>query len=93
VFTADTLTSELTILALTTSGNGASLIGIEDTAGHYSAANVETALAAAYADSLQNVVEDTTPELGGTLDCLDKILKKPEIMDYAITHTTPTVSP
>jgi len=92
VFTADTLNSELTILALTTNGNGASLVGVEDTAGNIAATDVEAAIAEMYVDFLQNVVGDMTPQLGGTLDCQDNIVQKPELMDYAITHTTPTIS-
>lgn len=46
-----TITNALTAkLALTTSGNGASLIGIFDTAGNFAATNLETALAEIIAD-------------------------------------------
>ena len=86
VFTANTLNSELTLLGSTTNSQGASMVALEDTANNFSTDNVEAALAQTYSDSLQNVVEDTTPQLGGTLDCLDKIIQKAEMLDYSIAH-------
>lgn len=38
---------------------------------------------------LNNVLEDATPELGGTLGCLDEIVERPELKDYAITSSSP----
>jgi hypothetical protein len=38
---------------------------------------------------LNNVLEDATPELGGTLGCLDEIVQKPELKDYSITSSSP----
>ena len=92
VFTANTLNSELTLLGSTTNSQGASMVALEDTENNFSTDNVEAALAQTYSDSLQNVIEDLTPELGGTLACADKIIARPEIKDYALTHTTPTIS-
>lgn len=33
---------------------------------------------------LKNVVEDTTPELGGNLDCLEKQVISPELSDFSV---------
>lgn len=58
-------------LASTANGEGASLIGIEDSAGDITATTVEGALAelaAGGVGGINNVVEDTTPQLGGNLD-------------------------
>jgi hypothetical protein len=38
---------------------------------------------------LLNVLEDATPELGGALGCLDEQVQRAEILDYAITSTSP----
>lgn len=43
-------------------------------------------------NALRNVSEDTTPELGGTLGCLDNIVNRPELQDYAETSATPSSS-
>ena len=45
IWTADTLTSVLAVLGTVANGEGASLIGIEDTAGNFDATDVEAALA------------------------------------------------
>lgn len=45
VWTADTLNSNLAVLASTTNGEGASLVSIEDSGGNYTATDVEAALA------------------------------------------------
>ena len=34
---------------------------------------------------ISNVVEDTTPQLGGTLDCQDNIVQSPDLKDYKET--------
>lgn len=43
-------------------------------------------------NALRNLSEDTTPELGGTLGCLDNVVSRPELQDYAETSTTPSSS-
>jgi len=45
VWTSDTINSELGVLASTTNGEGASLIGVEDSAGNFTGADVEAVLA------------------------------------------------
>lgn len=92
IFTSDTLQDALVILALTTTGNGASLIGIEDAGGNLAATDVEAAIAEMYTDFLVDVVDDTTPQLGGDLDTQGNAITTPEITDYSITHTAPSSS-
>lgn len=68
--------ASLSDLASTGNGDGAALVGIEDSGGLITATTVEGALAEnrAAIDALEaeshisNVVEDTTPQLGGDLD-------------------------
>jgi len=52
-----------------------------------------TAAQGALADSaLQNVVEDTTPQLGGDLDCQGNDVSDVVLKDYAIAHTSASSS-
>ena len=67
-YTATTVEAALAELASTSTGEGASIIGLEDSAGDFTATNVEAAIAEVFSDSLQNVSEDATPQLGGDLD-------------------------
>jgi len=39
---------------------------------------------------LTNVIEDTTPELGGPLGCLDEEVQRPDLVDYAISSSSPS---
>lgn len=75
VFTSDGLNSELDVLASTANGEGASLVSIEDTAGNFTATDVEGALAEVYTDfaSTSNAlgaslvgVEDSAGDYTGT---------------------------
>lgn len=58
-------------LASTTNGEGASTIGVEDSAANFTGTDVEAVLAelaGGGGGGLANIVEDTTPQLGGDLD-------------------------
>lgn len=92
LWTADTLDGVLVVLSSTANAKGASLIGVEDSAGDFTATTVEGVLAEIGANFLQNVVEDTTPQLGGDLDAQGNAITTPEITDFSITHTAPTIS-
>lgn len=39
---------------------------------------------------ISNVIEDTTPELGGPLGCLDKEVRRAILVDYAVKATSPS---
>lgn len=69
-YTADNVEAALAELAAVTSGNGASIIGVYDTAGNFTATDVEGVLAELFGAStgLTDMVNDTTPQLGGDLD-------------------------
>ena len=92
VWTADTLDGSLVVLGSTANGRGASLVAIEDSGGNFTATDVEAALAEIAANYLQDVVDDTTPTLGGNLDCNDLEVQKPELRDVAWTHQAVTIS-
>lgn len=62
IWTADELSSELDVLATNNNGEGASLIGIEDAAGNFTATDVEGALAEVYSD-----LASTSNGLGASL--------------------------
>jgi len=86
-------------LASTGVGDGAALIGISDAGLLITATTVEAALAELAAAMLENIVEDTTPQLGGDLDANgndinmgDSAITRPEITDYGITSNSLTVS-
>ncbi len=93
-----------TILASSSNGDGASLIGVEDPAADFTATDVEGVLTELQANIdalgfITNVVEDTTPQLGGALDCNsnpinmgDQVLSRPVLKDFGITSTSPTSS-
>ena len=65
-------------LASNANALGASLVGVEDAAGNWTATDVEATLVEMQAEidagggTLSNVVEDTTPQLGGDLDANTK---------------------
>lgn len=65
----DTNSTFRTNLGLTTNGNGASLIGIEDAASQFTSTNVEGALTEALdaAQAAQNTADDALPLAGGTM--------------------------
>ena len=92
LWTADDLQDALTALASTSNAEGAALVGIEDAASVLTAVTVEAALQELATGKLANVVEDTTPELGGNLGCQDNEVQKAEIKDYAVTHTAPSIN-
>jgi len=52
-------------------------------------AGTHTQLGTGGTGGILNVLEDATPELGGTLDCLDEVVQKPELLDYSLTTTSP----
>lgn len=63
--------ASVTDLASTSNGEGASTIGVEDSGGNFTGTDVEAVLAelaGGGGGGLANIVEDTTPQLGGTLD-------------------------
>lgn len=91
-WTADTLDGTLVALGSTSNGKGASLVGIEDTAGNLAATDVEAAIAEMYTDFMQNLSDDTTPSLGGNLACGDNDVERPILKDYAIEHATGSIS-
>lgn len=91
-WTSDTLDGSLVVLASTANAKGASLVSIEDSGGNFTATEVEAALAEIASNYLQDVSDDTTPTLGGNIDCNDLEVQKPEIKDFAVTHTTPSSS-
>lgn len=41
---------------------------------------------------LTNIIEDTTPELGGDLGCLDNEVQRAELKDYAISSSLPSIT-
>lgn len=91
-WTADTLDETLFVLGSTTNGKGAALVSIEDSSGNFTATDVEAALEELYDNSLRNIVEDTTPELGGNLDCQDSEVQKAELKDFAVSYSAPSIS-
>ena len=92
IWTADGLKDALVLLSSVTNGEGASLVSIEDSAGNLAATDVEAAIAEMYTDFLKNLVEDTTPQLGGTLACDDNIVQRPVLEDIGYTHNTVAIS-
>ncbi len=92
LWTSDQIADPLKTLGSELSTQGASLVGLEDSGGFYSATDVEAALAEVYSESLQNVSEDTTPTLGGALDCNDLEVQKPKLKDLSATVSAPTSS-
>lgn len=92
IWTADGLKDALVLLGSTSNGDGASLVSIEDAATNLTATDVEAAIAEMFTTMLQNIVEDTTPQLGGDLDGQDNEVQKVVFKDYGYIHTTPTIS-
>ncbi len=90
VWTADTLDGTLVVLPSNATGKGASLIGIEDAAGDYTATDVEAALAEIAANYLKDIVDDTTPTLGGNLDCDDLEVQKAVFKDISGVVSSPS---
>lgn len=88
-----------TTLASTGVGDGAALIGISDAGLLITATDVEGALVELAAAMLENIVEDTTPQLGGALDANgnainmgDQQITRPVLTDYGITSNSLTVA-
>lgn len=71
----DALMARLNAIITNNTNEGASLIGLEDNAGNLDATNVEAAIAELYAlitgGIALDLVQDTTPQLGGHLDLND----------------------
>lgn len=90
IWTADTLEDGLVILASTSNGKGASLVGIEDSAGDITATTVEGALAEIAAGFLKltraSTISADQTFSGAKLAMADNIIERPVIKDYAISH-------
>ena len=70
-------------------------VALVDAAGGYAATNVETALAEVVTDNVQKAGGTMTGDLtmsGADINLADNLLTRPEIKDYAVTHTAPTAS-
>lgn len=92
IWTADGLKDALVLLGSTTNGEGASLVSVEDSAGNFTASGLEAVLAEIASNFLQDLVDDTTPQLGGTLACDDNIVERPVLKDIGYTHNTVAIS-
>jgi hypothetical protein len=55
-------------------------------------AGTHTQLGTGGTGGLNNVIEDSTPELGGNLGCLDNEVQRAELKDYAVSSSSPTIS-
>lgn len=94
-YTATTAEAAFAELAATT---GAAIIGVLDSGANFAGADVEAVLAELQANIdalsfLSNVSEDTTPQLGGALDCNsnginmgDQIIDQPVLRDFGIEN-------
>ncbi len=95
IWTGDNLKDSLVILASTANAEGASLVGVEDSAGNFADANVEDVLA----DIGTNYLKDDRNHasitaiytfLTGSLGMADNFITRPHIGDYAIRHAVVT---
>ena len=94
IFTSDGLEDALVVLASTSNAKGASLIGVEDSGGHYSGANVEAALADigenALRDDRDQSINATFTFTGGGLDMVGQAIDSPLLQDFRIKHSVVT---
>lgn len=101
-YAATTVEAALAELGATT---GAAIVGVLDTAAHFAGADVEAVLAElqvnidGVATGLVNVVEDTTPQLGGALDANSQVINmgdfainRPLLTDFGITSNSLVVT-
>lgn len=92
-------------LISTSNGLGASIIGVEDAATNWTGTDVEAVLVEiqaavdAITGGISNVVEDTTPQLGGALDANgnvinmgDNAINRPVLTDFGITSNSLSVT-
>lgn len=90
IWTADTLEDGLVLLASTSNAKGASLVGIEDSAGDITATNVETALAEIVTGFAKlaraNTFTANQTFSGAQIIMGDNLLRRPRIVDYSIQH-------
>lgn len=91
LWTSDNVGSELSILASVANGNGASLVGVEDSGAFFAAATVEAILADIGGNYLKKDVAKTisavyTFATGGALAMADFQIRRAELLDYGVTH-------
>lgn len=91
IWTADTLEDGLVILASTSNAKGASLIGIEDSAALFTAAQVEAALAELavnwFKNNRANTISNVMTFSGiGEIRMVDLLVRRPLLIDYGIKH-------
>lgn len=91
VFTSDQLEDALVLLSSVSNAKGASLIGVEDSSGHFSDSTVEDILADIGLNYLKNDQSETitatyTFESPGSLEMGDQEIVRPILKDYAVKN-------
>lgn len=95
VFTADTLEDGLNILASTSNSKGASLIGIEDSAGNYVGTDVEAALneiGGNWTNKNDTEVITGVWTFQDQINMTDNVIARAILRDYALDHQVVTSS-
>lgn len=97
IWTADNLKDSLVILASTSNGEGASLVGVENSSSYYTGANVEAALDnigqnSIRADRNHSNITGTYVFNGGLLNLADSSLVRAKLVDFAIAEDIVTSS-